>query len=52
MKNKRPIIAIDGPAASGKGSLSKHLANDLKLYLMEEMAQNLFHRISNCTRKK
>ncbi len=35
MNNKKYIITIDGPAASGKGSLSKVVANDLNLYYME-----------------
>ena len=42
MNNKRPIITIDGPAASGKGSLSKVIAKDLNLYLMET---GLYYRI-------
>lgn len=29
MSKKKPVIAIDGPAASGKGTLSRRLANHL-----------------------
>ena len=35
MNNKKNIITIDGPAASGKGSLSKIISYDLNLYYME-----------------
>ena len=29
------VITIDGPAASGKGSLSKKISEELNLYYME-----------------
>ena len=37
MENKkiRPIITIDGPAASGKGTVAKSIANDLNLFYLE-----------------
>lgn len=35
MNNPKYTITIDGPAASGKGSLSKIVSNDLNLYYME-----------------
>ena len=37
MANKkiRPIITIDGPAASGKGTVTKSIANDLNLFYLE-----------------
>ena len=35
MKTKKPIITIDGPAASGKGTISEKLANELDLYHLE-----------------
>ena len=35
MSNQRYIITIDGPAASGKGSLAKIVSSDLNLYYME-----------------
>ena len=35
MRTKKPIITIDGPAASGKGTISKKLANELDLYHLE-----------------
>ena len=31
MKNKKLFIAIDGPAASGKGTIAKLLGEDLSL---------------------
>ena len=40
--NEKVIITIDGPAASGKGSLSKVLAQDLNLYYLET---GIFYRI-------
>ena len=42
MKYKNHIITIDGPAASGKGTISKVLAEELELYHMET---GLFYRI-------
>ena len=35
MENKifRPVITIDGPAASGKGTITKRIAKDLNLIL-------------------
>lgn len=35
MSNQKYIITIDGPAASGKGALSKIVSNELNLYYME-----------------
>ena len=35
MINQKYIITIDGPAASGKGSLAKIVASDLNFYYME-----------------
>ena len=35
MNNPKYTITIDGPAASGKGSLSKIVSKDLNLYYME-----------------
>ena len=32
---KKPILTIDGPAASGKGSVSKKIAQDFNLYYLE-----------------
>jgi cytidylate kinase len=34
-KKIRPIITIDGPAASGKGTVAKSIANDLNLFYLE-----------------
>lgn len=34
-KKLRPIITIDGPAASGKGTITKSIANDLNLFYLE-----------------
>ena len=34
-KSTRPIITIDGPAASGKGTISKKIAKDFNLYNLE-----------------
>ena len=31
----RPIITIDGPAASGKGTIAKRLAKDFNLFYLE-----------------
>ena len=31
----RVVITIDGPAASGKGSLSKKISNEFNFYYME-----------------
>ncbi|MBJ57516.1 MAG: hypothetical protein CMP24_04675 [Rickettsiales bacterium] len=42
MKYKNHIITIDGPAASGKGTISKVLAEELELYHIET---GLFYRI-------
>ena len=42
MNNKKYTITIDGPAASGKGSLSKIVSNDLNLYYMET---GIYYRI-------
>ena len=41
MIKKRPIITLDGPAASGKGSLSESLAKELNLFHIET---GLFYR--------
>ena len=42
MKYKNHIITIDGPAASGKGTISKVLAEELELNHIET---GLFYRI-------
>ena len=44
MENKivRPVITIDGPAASGKGTVTKRVANDLKLFYVET---GFFYRV-------
>ena len=42
MNNQKYTITIDGPAASGKGSLSKIISNDLNLYYMET---GIYYRI-------
>tara|TARA_B100001059_G_scaffold229605_1_gene262433 strand:- start:526 stop:1194 length:669 start_codon:yes stop_codon:yes gene_type:complete len=42
MNNQKYTITIDGPAASGKGSLSKIVSNDLNLYYMET---GIYYRI-------
>ena len=42
MNKPKYIITIDGPAASGKGSLSKIVSNDLNLYYMET---GIYYRI-------
>ena len=42
MKYKNHIITIDGPAASGKGTISNLLAKELGLYHIET---GLFYRI-------
>ena len=39
---KKPILTIDGPAASGKGSVSKKIAQDFDLYYLE---RGLFYRL-------
>ena len=48
MKNKifRPVITIDGPAASGKGTITKKIAKEYNLFYMET---GFFYRvIGNC----
>ena len=35
MKTKKPMITIDGPAASGKGTISEKLAIEIGLYHLE-----------------
>lgn len=42
MSNQKYIITIDGPAASGKGSLAKIVSSDLNLYYMET---GIYYRI-------
>ena len=42
MKEIRPIITVDGPAASGKGTISSTLAKDFNLFHLET---GLFYRI-------
>ena len=44
MENKivRPVITIDGPAASGKGTVTKRVANDLNLFYVET---GFFYRV-------
>ena len=44
MENKtlRPVITIDGPAASGKGTLTKRIASDYNLFYMET---GFFYRV-------
>ena len=41
-KKIRPIITIDGPAASGKGTISKKIAKELNLFYLET---GIFYRI-------
>ena len=41
-KKIRPIITIDGPAASGKGTISKKVAKKLNLFYLET---GIFYRI-------
>ncbi len=41
-KSIRPIITIDGPAASGKGTISKKIAKDFNLYNLET---GIYYRI-------
>ncbi len=41
-KNTRPIITIDGPASSGKGTISKALAKEFNLFCLET---GVFYRI-------
>ena len=41
MINQKYIITIDGPAASGKGSLAKIVSSDLNLYYMAEVDQRI-----------
>lgn len=41
-KSIRPIITIDGPAASGKGTIAKKIAKDFNLYNLET---GLFYRV-------
>ena len=38
----RPIITIDGPAASGKGTITKRVADDFNLFYLET---GLFYRV-------
>ena len=42
MDDEKYIITIDGPAASGKGSISKIISSDLNLYYMET---GIYYRI-------
>jgi cytidylate kinase len=44
MENKthRPVITIDGPAASGKGTLTKRIASDYNLFYLET---GIFYRV-------
>ena len=44
MENKilRPVITIDGPAASGKGTITKRIAKDYNLFYMET---GFFYRV-------
>ena len=42
MNRKEHIITIDGPAASGKGSISKIISSDLNLYYIET---GIYYRI-------
>ena len=44
MENKivRPVITIDGPSASGKGTVTKRVANDLNLFYVET---GFFYRV-------
>jgi len=44
MENKivRPVITIDGPSASGKGTITKRVANDLNLFYLET---GFFYRV-------
>ena len=44
MKNKilRPVITIDGPAASGKGTITKRIAKEYNLFYMET---GFFYRV-------
>ena len=39
---EKPILTIDGPAASGKGSVSKKIAQDFDLYYLET---GIFYRL-------
>ena len=41
-KNIRPIITIDGPAASGKGTISKSIAEYFNFYNLET---GIFYRV-------
>ena len=41
-KIKRPIITLDGPSASGKGTIAKLIAKDLNLYNLET---GVFYRV-------
>ena len=38
----RPVITIDGPSASGKGTVTKRVANDLNLFYLET---GFFYRV-------
>lgn len=49
MTKKPPVIAIDGPAASGKGTLAKSLANLLDWHLLDS---GLLYRIVAILSKK
>ena len=44
MENKthRPVITIDGPAASGKGTITKRIASDYNLFYLET---GIFYRV-------
>ena len=42
MNEKKIIVTIDGPAAAGKGSISKAVANDLNFFYLET---GLYYRI-------
>ena len=41
-KRFRPIITIDGPAASGKGTIAKSIAKDFNLFYLET---GIFYRL-------
>ena len=49
MKNKK-IITIDGPSASGKGSLARRLAQDLNFLLLDSGL--LYRAYAYCFQKK
>lgn len=48
-KDKRPVIAIDGPAASGKGTLARHIAQYLNFAHMDTGA--LYRAVAYETRQ-